>query len=233
MIRLLSLLLSLGLSLTLSAQVGVNNPNPEQALDVEGKVKVGDDMTVPTDGTIRYNDIESDFEGFANGQWASLTKSGPVGTVPIPAVVQFWSVAPGSNVVAPNRIETYGNNSIPSVGNFSSIQSTWTVPTGYTFVATAAYLVPRVFTGDQTQDGAWEASFALRIGGSALLQFPQTTVSGTRLGGMQMIDGGRAPLLIVPEGSGFGAINDNNSGCDVRVILHGVFVTDLEAYFSR
>ena len=56
--RILFYLLLLTLSTSLTAQVGVNNPKPQQALDVDGKIKLTDDATVPTDGTVRYNNPE-------------------------------------------------------------------------------------------------------------------------------------------------------------------------------
>lgn len=49
---------------SITAQVGVNNDMPEQALDVNGKIKLGDDATTPTEGTIRYNSATKTFEGF-------------------------------------------------------------------------------------------------------------------------------------------------------------------------
>lgn len=70
-----------------SAQVGVNQPTPEQTLDVNGKIKLADDATVPSAGTVRYNAPEADFEGYDGGAWQSFTAapaSGlPKGAVPI------------------------------------------------------------------------------------------------------------------------------------------------------
>lgn len=58
--------------LEITAQVGVNTDTPEQALDINGKVKVGDDATAPTEGTIRYNSTEKTFEGFNGTSWLKL-----------------------------------------------------------------------------------------------------------------------------------------------------------------
>lgn len=60
------------LTCSLCAQVGVNTPNPEQALDVAGKIKVSDDNMTPTDGTMRYNSAEGAFGGFSEGEWSSF-----------------------------------------------------------------------------------------------------------------------------------------------------------------
>lgn len=64
--------LTLLFSAPLSAQVGVDNPNPEQALDVAGKIKLTDDATPPTDGTIRYNAAEGAYEGYTAGEWEAF-----------------------------------------------------------------------------------------------------------------------------------------------------------------
>ena len=60
-------------SFAATAQVGVNNANPEQALDVSGKIKLTDDATAPTAGTLRYNATEDDFQGYNGTEWKSLT----------------------------------------------------------------------------------------------------------------------------------------------------------------
>ena len=64
------------LALSLTAQVGVNNTTPEQALDVNGKIKLTDDATAPSAGTLRYNDTDGDFEGYNGSEWKSLTTAG-------------------------------------------------------------------------------------------------------------------------------------------------------------
>ncbi|MBK9736234.1 MAG: hypothetical protein IPO92_15245 [Saprospiraceae bacterium] len=41
---------------TLMAQnVGINSPAPQEKLDVNGKIKVGDDTTISSAGAIRFN----------------------------------------------------------------------------------------------------------------------------------------------------------------------------------
>ena len=69
-------LLAIALALTLqsaAAQVGVNEPNPTQTLDVNGKIKVGDDATAPERGTIRFNDATDEFEGYDGTGWKVLS----------------------------------------------------------------------------------------------------------------------------------------------------------------
>lgn len=63
------------LSISNDGKVGVSRTNPTQKLDVNGKLKVGDDSTTPQAGTIRWNAGNNDFEGFNGSVWLSLTKS--------------------------------------------------------------------------------------------------------------------------------------------------------------
>lgn len=60
-----------------SQQVGIKTTNPDQALDVNGKIKLGDDARTPTAGTIRYNFAAGEFEGFDGVQWKVLTNKPP------------------------------------------------------------------------------------------------------------------------------------------------------------
>ncbi|GLR18809.1 FG-GAP repeat protein [Portibacter lacus] len=56
-------------------KVGINNISPSQAMDVAGKIKLGDDNTLPEEGTIRWNASIKDFEGFNGSEWLSFTKN--------------------------------------------------------------------------------------------------------------------------------------------------------------
>jgi len=73
----------------LSAQVGINNPNPSQALDVGGKIKVGNDEIAPVAGTIRYNRVTGTFEGYDGTEWSVFNpvEDGGSGTLPSGTVV--------------------------------------------------------------------------------------------------------------------------------------------------
>lgn len=53
--------------------VAIGHTNPSQKLDVNGKIKLGDDISPAVAGTIRYNASTKDFEGFNGDQWLSLT----------------------------------------------------------------------------------------------------------------------------------------------------------------
>ncbi|MCF6279803.1 MAG: FG-GAP repeat protein, partial [Flavobacteriaceae bacterium] len=63
-------------------KVGVKEPNPEEVLDVNGRIKVADDLGNPTPtsaGVIRWNETTADFEGYNGSAWVSLTKNDTTG----------------------------------------------------------------------------------------------------------------------------------------------------------
>ena len=62
-----------------SPRVGINTSNPVAALDVGGKIKVGDDSDMPSAGMIRWNADKEDFEGYNGTEWVSLTRNSQFG----------------------------------------------------------------------------------------------------------------------------------------------------------
>lgn len=94
---LLSTLFGLFMILSMNAQVGVNNPTPEQALDVNGKVKLTNDATAPTAGTMRYDATSSDFEGYNGSQWNSFTQSRSSSSLPSNPVPVYGYTRSGSS----------------------------------------------------------------------------------------------------------------------------------------
>jgi len=59
---------------TFNGNIGIGNFLPLQKLEINGKIKIGNDANVPTAGTIRYNATLQDFEGFDGVTWKSFTK---------------------------------------------------------------------------------------------------------------------------------------------------------------
>lgn len=57
------------------SKAGVNRTNPVNTLDVNGKLRLGDDSSTPTAGSIRWNAANHDFEGFDGNCWVSFTRS--------------------------------------------------------------------------------------------------------------------------------------------------------------
>lgn len=62
---------------TASAQIIVrpNDVELTKRLSVNGKIKLGDDASAPTAGSVRFNGTNGDFEGFNGSEWVSLTKT--------------------------------------------------------------------------------------------------------------------------------------------------------------
>jgi len=52
--------------------VGVGLDTATQKLEINGKIKIGDESTVSTPGTLRYNSNENRFEGYTNAGWKIL-----------------------------------------------------------------------------------------------------------------------------------------------------------------
>lgn len=81
-----------------SPRVGINKNNPVAALDVGGKIKVGDDSDVPQAGMIRWNASAEDFEGYDGTEWLSLTRGSGAGewgdlptTINYPSGSQYYA----------------------------------------------------------------------------------------------------------------------------------------------
>ncbi|MCX7550481.1 hypothetical protein [Xanthomarina sp. F2636L] len=53
--------------------VGIKTVNPTQKLEVEGKIKIGDDSETPSAGTMRFIATTNTFEGFDGTQWIAFS----------------------------------------------------------------------------------------------------------------------------------------------------------------
>ncbi|WP_298904208.1 hypothetical protein [uncultured Psychroserpens sp.] len=58
-----------------NGRIGIVNAEPEQKLDVNGKIKIADDNTTPTEGTMRYNSVTKNFEGYDGNNWVILNNN--------------------------------------------------------------------------------------------------------------------------------------------------------------
>jgi hypothetical protein len=56
-------------------KVGIGINTPQAKLDVNGKIKFGDDSDIAQAGMVRWNAATSDFEGYDGQKWISFTKS--------------------------------------------------------------------------------------------------------------------------------------------------------------
>ena len=55
-----------------NGNVGIGNTSPTQKVVVDGKIKIGDDATSGSEGTIRYDQTSSNFEGHNGTDWMVL-----------------------------------------------------------------------------------------------------------------------------------------------------------------
>jgi subtilisin-like proprotein convertase family protein len=60
---------------TQQQNIGINILNPQATLDVNGKIKVGNDQATEVAGMIRYTSMSNDFEGYNGTTWKSMTGS--------------------------------------------------------------------------------------------------------------------------------------------------------------
>jgi len=91
------------MSLTGEGRLGINKSNPTAYLDVNGAIKMSMNVAPETEGMIRYNATNKNFEGYNGSDWKSLTE--PVVQPPSYAIgdyedegVVFW-ISPDSRIV--------------------------------------------------------------------------------------------------------------------------------------
>ena len=219
-----TLLVLLATTSILSAQVGVNEPNPSQTLDVNGKVEISDDNRAPTDGTLRYNDGAADFEGYTGGEWRSLTKSATPDD-PQPVVFAHFGVENNATWGPFDRSYDY-TRSDPTQDLFSV-----TVPLNKILVVDQ--ICATLSTGSNPDDYFYASVRPSRLsGGEQIIANPQIVLGGSRRDGTTCIEAERAPLIVVKNQGSVRVWNSTNSGGEVRLLVFGFYVDDLDQYFS-
>ena len=203
----------------LAAQVGVNEPSPRQALDVNGKLEISDDARAPTAGTLRYNAAAGRFEGHDGTAWTDLGASAtaaalPSGPVPVGVAVQLPT--DGSVITVP--FSDAADRTIFTVvpeGKALILTSVNVLPVGIEFDPEARYAVSLNPAKDPTTFPDYNFGYSL------------AGVSGES----KHIDGALAPLIVVRAGEilrGQQADLANNAEAEIAVNLRGFLVDDLE-----
>jgi hypothetical protein len=178
----------------LSAQVGINNTNPSQALDVGGKIKVGDDQIAPVAGTIRYNRVTKTFEGYDGTEWSVFNPEEDDGGGNVPAsgtIVSGYIATNSGGTGSTNTAILYYN---PDGGSFFDI------PTGRALYITHINIFP--------QGGAYNYRL------SAINEFGQSVnrtelkIMDTNPTGNQHITDPNGHLMILPSNTRLGARKD-------------------------
>ncbi len=222
MFRTVLISLSLIFALSLTAQVGVNNPNPSQTLDVGGKIQISDDAATPEEGTIRWNNSNDDFEGYDGDDWKSLTESSDVSPTARPATIYHFGLE---------------NNNTWSFFDQGASWPAANVPVeGAPLSTTQFFVVEKVTFTPTTKNTASTDSYYYGIARSIVsgsnfnpqLFYRSNAGNGT----LEVTGGGKAPLLVVSPGRTLRVWNSSSSPGNVRVVVFGVFVDDVNDYFG-
>ena len=200
-------------------QVGINTITPDQTLDVNGKVKIADDLTAPSSGTIRYSDADDDFEGYANGEWKSFTNKSNVPTNAQFVTSRVGGPDDGISVLMPFEDES-GNTIIST-----------TVPNGKFLLITHINISILLLTENNAGLGVFPV-YRLRF------DFGDNNndydIFGRYFGGPIFKESaGYSPLAVVAGGedvrfSNFGAPGNLDGIGDVFVYVAGFLVDDLD-----
>ena len=197
-------------SFFLFAQVGIDTNNPGQKLDVNGKVKIGNDGTRPTAGTMRY--FNTQFQGHNGTEWLSLSQqtNGPLPSVAAP-VFSF-------------------ENSISAGSSKQFIFQDWdglvftTIPANQMIIVTGIYPSPNAAA---IANNFYAISLTVRVSSTGDL-VPNTAL---RISGYdnvsQSFSGDQAPLLVIKSGQHLDAFSYNSSELTMSLSVRGFLVDDL------
>ncbi|WP_445732577.1 hypothetical protein [Mariniflexile sp.] len=201
------------------SQVGVNTSTPQQALDVNGKVQIGDDSTPETNGTMRYNTTKSDFEGYNGAGWQSFTQS--KNGLPSNAKMVF------------GRLNSLEHNSFPEYVSFYDEKGTEVIK-DFLFKGKYLLITHISISPSSLNDILEEATFySISISYGPNIE----KLSGKYTGGtLYQSDAGYAPLGIIEDGDALSITNSVislpsgykqfESGIDIYVV--GILVDDLD-----
>ncbi len=212
------ILLSL-ISFSLCAQVGVNELNPSQMLDVNGQIKVGiDSNAADEEGTIRYNPTTQNLEGYSNGTWKSLTSANLGANATYVQIYEFG--APANSIWDfPSSSSAYSNSGV-------STGSAIPVPANKVLVIDQICVTSTSTSSVNIYAGVRKAT----TGGSGFN--PQIFISGSSSDGNTCLQGNKSPILVVNAGNTIQVWNSSGSGSTVRIYIVGYLLDSLDEYFG-
>ncbi len=108
-------------------ETGFGTTNPSQKVHINGKLKIGNDATAPSEGTIRYDSASKTFQGYDGTKWINLGGSGPFGTT---TTFNFPDAS------YPLTITGEQITAIQAYGNHIAVRSRTSVPSGIPNVST-------------------------------------------------------------------------------------------------
>lgn len=197
--------------------MGIGTTTPNQELDVNGKIKIGNDARTPTNGTIGY--INNDFQGFVNGEYKSLTSSS---NIPSNAQLVVCRVASLPTDSSTNPM-AFRNESGTLVVNT-------TVPANKFLLITHIEFIPASLFDFDTEI----PFYSLKVTFGAAFQ-NQLNITGKYTGGtLYQNTAGYSPIGVVPNGQSLTIQNLNlSSGFEkfdqgIDVFITGFLVDDLK-----
>lgn len=202
--KLIQIIIVLMFSIPLWSQVGINNTNPNQALDVNGKVKIGNDGVTPSEGTLRYGST-GDFEGYTSGGWRSFTQSSssiiPGDIIPITA----------SSTISPNVTQDF------TIYDAFTLNSYVTIPSGKYFMVTSI-----VVTSNTTgTTGVHALTIGPRVSTTYPIFYRSIDLKGDRATSSQTLSDPYGFLVIIRPGEKFSIYNSSNSDYPVDITVRG------------
>ena len=227
MVRILTTSLLFAVTFSLGAQVGVNNPNPSQALDVNGKIQVSDDNTAPEKGTIRFNDTTDEFEGYDGTEWKilSLEKSSGAPSDPIAYTGRTVNSVIGNNSgnATPTdcRLFQTGDLQPGAPSNFI------TVPPGKHFLVTMLWVEDNGITNQGNADDLYDVTISAPEVGSQTRSANSVRLVG-RVGDSKFLIGDQTnPIIIMRPGDRFRIFNESTD-TRVNINVRGFLVDALD-----
>ncbi len=205
----LSLLLFIICYFSSYSQIGINVEEPNQTLDVGGKIKIGTDGRTPTGGTIAYVASAGDFWGYTDDGYKSFTqKGGFLPTNPVPLTGFSPNLNPG--FIQYCTLHTWDGTAYA------------TVPTGKKFIITGLY--PTAATPTSANE-YFNLEFMASLGNTPINH------SRIRISGYDNIvryfSGDAAPLIVLNEGERLRAYGVTDSMLAMNVAIRGFMVDNL------
>ena len=197
----------------LNAQVGVNTETPNQMLSVNGKVEIGDDSVTATEGTMRYNAEDADFQGFANGQWHSFTNRAnlPKNAKPVFGYIQACS---------PGELEDF-TLYYEETNAFAATQ----IPAGKFLIVTEFTFNPNSLTTNL--DAINYLTIGPRVYGIEYPDYRRRSLFVVQWKTPQRHISGMSPAFIVRPGEYFSISNESTSTHTLDARMRGFLVDDL------
>ena len=183
-----------------------------QGLDVHGKIKMGDDDTRETAGTMRYSSAVKQFQGYDGTEWIDFGQQAngplPSAAIPVFSYENFISAGTSEQITFRDWDEVVYN----------------TIPANKMIIVTGIYPSPN---SAAIADLFYALSFNVYVASNNAI-VPSTAL---RISGYdnvsQSFSGGQAPLLVVKAGQYLSVFSYNSSELTMSLSVRGFLVDDL------